>query len=79
MSALFFESLVSKFQERLHVSRVNAIWRVVGFLFLSFCFAAIIGIGVISFPNIARFIEKIPLLPEEIILRYHRFLVEKFW
>ena len=56
-------ALIPKFQERLGVSRANAVWRVIGFLFLSACFVATIALVVIVFPYTAGFTEKIPLLP----------------
>jgi len=56
-------ALVPKFQKRLKVSRVNAIWRVIGFLFLSVCFVAVIALAATFFPYTASFNEEVPLLP----------------
>ena len=54
--------LVAKFQERLEVSRGNAIWRVIGFIFLLSCFIGIISVSAIFFPYTASFKEEISLL-----------------
>jgi len=55
--------LVEKFQERLQVSRKNAIWRVLGFFFFVTCAIATIAIVFVIFPYTAKFTEEIPLLP----------------
>ena len=56
-------ALVSKFGEELDVSRTNAIWRVIGFFFLSTCFVAIIAFFFALFPYTASFTEEVVLLP----------------
>ncbi len=56
-------ALVPKFQERLEVSRANAIWRVIGFLFLSACFVVVIVLAATFFPYTASFTEEVSLLP----------------
>ena len=56
-------ALIPKFQKRLEIPRVNAVRRVVLFLFLSACFAATVALSVILFPYTDGFTEKISLLP----------------
>jgi len=56
-------ALIPKFQKRLEIPRVNAVRRVVLFLFLSASFAATVALSVMLFPYTDGFTEKIPLLP----------------
>ena len=56
-------ALVPKFQERLDVSKANAIWRVIGFIFLTVCFVATIAVAATFFPYAASFTEEVALLP----------------
>lgn len=60
MSAL---ALVPKFQERLNVSKANAIWRAIGFFSLVACSVATIAVVFTFFPYAASFTEEVPLLP----------------
>lgn len=53
-------NIIRLFEERLEVSRGNAIWRVISFISLSVGFIAIIACAVIFFPYSFR--EEIPLL-----------------
>ena len=55
-------NIVRLFQERLAVSRENAIWRIIGFISLSVGFMAIIACAVIFFPYTTSLREEIPLL-----------------
>ncbi len=56
-------NLVQKFQKELDVSKVNAVWRVIGFFFLSACFVATIVVPFVIFPRPSSFTEEVPLLP----------------
>lgn len=55
-------NIIRLFEERLEVSRGNAIWRVIASIFLSASFIAIIACAGIFFPYTASFREEIPLL-----------------
>lgn len=54
--------LIEKFEERLEVSKGNAIWRIIGFISLSVGSMAIIACAVIFFPYTISLREEIPLL-----------------
>lgn len=56
-------ALVSKFQERLEVSKANAIWRVIGLLIILACAVAVVMVAAIGFPYASSFTDEIPLLP----------------
>lgn len=56
-------TLVSMFRQRLGVSKGNAIWRVIGFLFLPICFVVTIIVAVTFFPYSESLTEEIALLP----------------
>ena len=59
---LGLSGLVKKFQDRLEVSRENAIWRIIMFIFLSICFVTTLATAVLFFPSRSSFREEIPIL-----------------
>ena len=55
--------LVNKFEKELEISKVNALWRV-GLLFLLlFSLVPFVFFSIIFFPSLAKFEDKIPMLP----------------
>jgi hypothetical protein len=56
-------ALVPLFQEKLNVSKTEAIWRVIGILVLSLFALAIAAAVIINFPIHSSFTQTIPLLP----------------
>lgn len=56
-------SLVQKFEEKLEVSRKNAIMRIAVLFFLILCFFAAIAYGVMNFPYAGGYAETVDLIP----------------